>query len=67
MFHYYNFCFVSGTAYYSVRAGWDDENYINETRIKEAKQMAGAPIDSVPVAISYLGYMKEETMTGRRQ
>lgn len=70
MRHWYCLSFVDGDGgnltHASVYLGWDDQK-ITKPRIAEAKRGAEVGEDSVLMAVSYLGYMTHEEVTGDEQ
>jgi len=60
--HYYSLTFSAGQHRMgSVYIGYNDQS-VSCQRLKEAKQAAGMPLNSVVVAVCYLGHMTAEEM-----
>lgn len=60
--HYYSLTFSAGQDRMgSVYIGYNDQS-VSYQRLIEAKQAAGMPLNSVVIAVCYLGYMTGEEM-----
>lgn len=58
--HYFLFSYAAANGTFArVTMGWPNK-FVNEGRIREARQAAVGDADACPIAVSYLGEMTRE-------